>query len=148
MLKRINNDLMVLNKYLIFFESIVDEDIDYELFATKIFSDVTFINGSINFLFEELIRNIKYFEDENILKIYYSSLKRFQRIIIKLLQNYELLNSIQRDIKFIKEIKVTLEKKIDNIKNFHERKIRVSKERQCINEEEYSLLLESIDEIV
>ncbi|HOJ64089.1 MAG TPA: hypothetical protein PLE45_06680 [Spirochaetota bacterium] len=148
MLKKINNDLMILNKYLIFFEDLVDEDVDYNLFSTKIFSDITFINGGLNMLFDEFVKYNSYFDNENILKIYYSSLKRFYRILLKVLKNYELLNSVQRDISSIIEIRDSLEKKMESIKSFNNRKKIISKDKQCINEEEYSLLLESIDENV
>jgi len=145
MLKMIPNDLMILNKYLIFLEGIIEEDVDYLLFGTKIFSDITFINGSLNALYEECFKN-NYLENENILKIYFSSIKRFHRILTRILNNYNLLNSIQRDTNFIKDIKSNLEKNIENIKNFTIRKDIVKKEKQCINEEEYNLLLNSIEE--
>lgn len=145
MLKMIDNDLMMLNKYLIFVEELLREDLDYILFATKIFSDITFINCGLNALYEECFMNNS-FENENFLKIYFSSIKRFHRILTMILNNYNLLNSIQRDINFIKDIKNNLEKNIENIKNFNERKNLIKKNKECINEEEYTLLLNSIEE--
>ena len=148
MLKKITNDLMILNKYIIFVESILDEDIDYTIFATKIFYDITFINCSLNILFEEFTKNLNYFENENLVKIYYSSIKRFYKIVIKVLENHNLISSMQKDFSIIKDIKIFLENRIENIKNFNNRKNIVSKEKECINEKEYSLLLESLDDTI
>ncbi len=137
-------DLMVINKIIIFSENLIEEDVDYSIFTTKIFNDIDFINNSLNLLFDEFVKNIKHYNNDNVFKIYYSCIKRFHRIISKIIKNRDLMVYSPRNIDFINNIKIDLEKKIEDVKNFNERKNLTVNEKQCINEEEYNILFKTL----
>jgi len=140
MLKIVNN-LMMINKIIIFCENMLEEDIDSSQFSEKLYNDINFINYKIIYLFEEYTKNILEFKRENIQKIYYSTMKRFLKLINKTIGgNWEISKSS------LEAIRKNIEEIIISIKNLNDRIVLSNTEKQCINEEEYAMLLKEIDD--
>ncbi|HNZ27214.1 MAG TPA: hypothetical protein PK385_04725 [Spirochaetota bacterium] len=138
-------NLMNVQKIIIFTETLLEEDIDYNLFSKKIINDIEFIDSSLNIIYGEFIKNVKYYSNDNLIKIYYSCIKRFYKMLGRVSKNEDLLNSNLNFIHILKSVKRSLEKRLEYVRNFNYRIANKDSDKQCINEEEYSILLKSLE---
>ncbi len=141
---KLNNNLLLINKMILFYNNLLEEDIDLELFLTQVDYNNMCINNLLDEIWDEILKKIDEHQNDNITKTYYFTLKRFHKLLFdykpkmkelnknKLLDNLNnILNEIQKKINLIRENK------------FQIKSGQFSK--QFINEEEYSLLLEDIN---
>ena len=70
-------NLMTVNKMVIFLEGMLAEDVDFDFFGDKIIFDIDYIDVGLNKLFDQFMRNRKYYGDDNLIKVYFSCIKRF-----------------------------------------------------------------------
>lgn len=138
-MKKLISDLMIINKIIIFIENLIDEDIDISLFSVKIIQDIEFINSSCNAIFDEYVGNNKLYESDNFMKLYFQTLKRFHRLLLKVIKDIHCFNNHTKGI--IESINTKVEIQIQRIKDFDYRKDIIKVDKQLINEEEYNLLL-------
>ena len=138
-------NLMMVNKIIIFFENMINEEVDFEFFTDKIIFDINFIDTSLNKLFDRFIKEVSYYSNDNIIKIYFSCIKKFYRLLGDISKKKEIISN-QKLHNSLFDIKVNLEKRLDNIRNFNVRTSIKQFDKQCINEDEYNMLLQSFDE--
>lgn len=139
-------NLMMINKIMIFCENMLDEDINGECFSEKLMYDLEFINQKLLEFWEEYIKYVDIYERDNFLKTYSFSLRRFKNILEKVVKNMPLSNGLKIDEKIINSILYAIIKNIKEIKN-HKNKIKIAgTEQQIINEEEYSILFQNMDD--
>jgi hypothetical protein len=146
MFKNISNDLIVMNKLILFSNNILDEDIDINMFKNYLYETNDFICNTLNILWSDFLKNDELIEKENFIKSYYFVIKRFQKFLFRF---NDLINKNKNYALFENE-------EINNIINFNQEKINVIRDNkynississinQYINEEEYSKLLEKED---
>ncbi len=138
-MKKLVSDLMIVNKIVIFLENLIDEDADIELFSSKIVYDVDFVTSLCGAVFDEYILNARLYNNENILKLYFSSLKRIHKLILKLKKRFSIFDKKSKE--FLDSLNETIEGKINRIKDIDYRENIVKYDKQTLNEEEYHLLL-------
>ena len=138
-------NLMMVNKIIIFFENMINEEVDFEFFTDKIIFDINFIDTSLNKLFDRFIKEVSYYSNDNIIKIYFSWIKKLYRGLGDISRKREIISN-QKLHNSLFDIKVNLEKRLDNIRNFNVRTSIKQFDKQCINEDEYNMLLQSFDE--
>lgn len=138
-MKKLVSDLMIVNKIVIFLENLIDEDADIELFSSKIVYDVDFVTSLCDVVFDEYILNARLYNNENILKLYFSSLKRIHKLILKLKKRFSIFDKKSKE--FLDSLNETIEGKINRMKDIDYRENIVKYDKQTLNEEEYHLLL-------
>ncbi|HOV15264.1 MAG TPA: hypothetical protein PK771_13325 [Spirochaetota bacterium] len=138
-MKKLVPDLMVVNKIIIFLENLCDEDVDLVIFSTKIIQDIEFIDSATENIFDEYISNIKLYNSDNLLKLYFSTIKRFHKLLIKVQKYTTFFNKHTKDL--ITTLDTKLEDKIKKMKDYDYRSNILKIDKQLINEEEYNLLL-------
>lgn len=139
-------NLIFINKIMIFCESMLEEDINGEFFSEKLMFDLEFINRKLLDFWEEYLKYVDFYERDNFLKTYSFSLRRFKNILEKVVKNMPLYNGLKIDDNSINNILSAIIENIQQIKT-HKNKIKIAgTEQQIINEEEYSLLFQNLDE--
>jgi hypothetical protein len=139
-------NLMILNKILIFCESMIEEDFNGEFFSDKLTYDLDFVNIKLNNFWDEFLRFMDIYERDNFLKTYSFTLKRFKNLLERLIDMKSNPNKIKADTPGIKDILLNINDKLDQIKK-HKIRLKLNQSgEQLINEEEYSMLLEMNDD--
>jgi len=133
-------NLIIINKMIIFCENILDEDINVSYFIDKLNYDTKFIDNFCEYIFDEYIKNTKEASNDHFLKVYYSTLKRFYRFVIKLIKLE--INTKNNKDKLFSSLK---EDRIHSLKDFQYRQSLKNNDKQGINEEEYSILLKGFE---
>jgi len=137
--KKILNNLNALNKIILQNINIFDEDIDLNFFEKIIIDNVNFIFSSLNEIWLEFLRNYEVFEKENFIKSYYFAMKRFQKLLYKIVETNEKNNNFKKNIE---EIKKNISFNMQRFVLIRENKFKPNllEENQLINEEEYNIL--------
>jgi hypothetical protein len=145
--KNSSNNLILVNKIILFTDNVLNENSDIIFFHDYIASANSFIHISLVKLWNEYLKNIEDLEKENFLKSYFFTLKRFQKYL------HKVKNSIDSNVKFkifsIEEIEkmITInQEKISLIRANNYRIKSNDNKEQYINAEEYSFLLEKEDD--
>ncbi len=135
-------NLMTINRMVIFLEGMLAEDVDFDFFGDKIIFDIDYIDVGLNKLFDSFMRNRKYYGDDNLIKVYFSCIKRFYRLLSNIAKNTTLLSQYPRFQTKLYGIRMNLEHRIQNVKNYNSRTAVKQFDKQCIGEDEYGLLLQ------
>ena len=135
-------NLMTVNKMVIFLEGMLVEDVDFDFFGDKIIFDIDYIDVGLNKLFDQFMRNRKYYGDNNLIKVYFSCIKRFYLLLSNIAKNTTLLTQYPRFQTKLYGIRMNLEHRIQNVKNYNNRTAVKQFDKQCIGEDEYGLLLQ------
>ena len=138
-MKKLVSNLMAVNKLVIFLENLIDEDVDLDIFTTKIIQDIEFIKNTADNIFDEYISNVRLYDSENILKLYFSTLKRNHKLLMKIHKHHDLFNKHTKDL--LNTISQEIDGKIHRMKDFDYRANILKVDKQVLNEEEYNLLL-------
>lgn len=144
-MKNLLSNLMLINKSIIFNDFYIDDNIDLNLFREKIESDVDFINDKLNEIFRAYNQAENRQKTENFNNLYLSSLNRFRTGLLKL-KNY-IIQKHYRNFNLAKFDKIVeaLEERLNFIKGYNYRAHIANSEKQYINENEYSMLFQSIE---
>ena len=139
---KIINDLMCINKLVLFQNSFIEDDIDIDFFASQIKYNLNFTILMLDKLWDEYTKFVDVYEKENFVKTYYFTIKRLHKYLYKLKSNNSFLNKSNLEETEIKEIIEKIQSRINLIR---ENKFNIKyadTKKQCINEEEYSILFE------
>ena len=139
-------NLMMINKIIIFSDSMIEEDINEEFFSEKLIFDIEFINKRISDFWDEYLKFIDIYKRDNFIKSYSSVLKRFYKLLHKIKEFIPLTNNFYIDERMTNGIIENISNRIILIKDFRDRLKLVNTEKQIINEEEYSMLFENFEE--
>jgi hypothetical protein len=129
---------------ILFYSNLLEEDIDLDLFLNQLDYNMICINNLLDEVWDELLKKIDENKNENIIKTYYFSLKRFHKLLFSLKSKIYNLNNY----KLIENITNILEEIQNKIYLIRDNKFKIKSgqySKQFINEEEYSLLLEDIN---
>lgn len=144
---KLNNNLLLINKMILFYNNLIEEDIDLDLYINQLDYNMLCINNLLDELWDELLKKIDENKDENIIKTYYFVLKRFHKLLFNLKsKTYDFNNN-----KLLENITNILEEIQKKIYLIRDNKFQIKSgqfSKQFINEEEYSLLLENINKEV
>jgi hypothetical protein len=138
------NNLMTLNKVIIFVENMIDDDINPEFFSLKINSDLDFVNSRVNDFWDEYLKDTEAYKKENFIKTYTFVLKRFYTLMKKFEKNMIFPGSYKIDETLVDFYLNNIQEKLGMLNNYNTRSRIVNTKKQCINEEEYSILFEKI----
>ncbi|MCK4797450.1 MAG: hypothetical protein KAT05_08720 [Spirochaetes bacterium] len=139
-------NLMMINKIIIFSDSMIEEDINEEFFSEKLIFDIEFINKRLSDFWDEYLKFIDIYERDNFIKSYSSVLKRFYKLLHKIKEFIPLTNNFYIDERMTNGIIENIRNRINLIKDHRDRLKLVNTEKQIINEEEYSMLFENFEE--
>ena len=145
MLKIINN-LISINKLVLFQNNLIDEDIDIDLFSSQIKFNLNFTILMLDSFWDEYTKFVDVYEKENFVKTYYFTLKRLHKFLYKLKDNNSFLNKAKLEESEVKEIIIKIQNRINLIR---ENKFNIKyadTKKQCINEEEYFILFNKNDD--
>ena len=143
--KMITN-LMMVNKIIIFCDSMIDDDINGEYFSDKLNFDINFINSLIANFWDKYLKFIDIKQKNNFLEIYFFVLKRFYKLLYRIKKNRTSYEDYNVSELVINDILESINNKIKLIKEQDSRAKLSNTEKQCINEEEYSLLFENFEQ--
>ena len=145
-MKKIISNLMMLNKIIIFIDSMIEDTIDGEFFYEKVNYDITFTNYLINHFWDAILRQVNTEEKDNFLRTYFFILKRFYKLLYKINNDIEKYKEYKIDKIELNDILENCNKKIKLIKEQDSRMKLSNTEKQFINQEEYSLLFQKFEE--
>lgn len=143
-MNKIINNLMVINKMIIFCENILKDDIDEAYFTDKLEYDINYINNLISALYQEYLKHILEYKEENILKTYSATLHRFNKFLKKIDGNDALIKRFSINLSIFNSIVRDVTARIELLKEHEERKKLAQSQGQYINEEEYNMLFEDL----
>ena len=143
---KMETNLMMISKILLFSNNLLEEDIDYKYFSDLFSYNINFINNRLNDFWDEYIKFIKIHETNNFIKTYYFILKRFNKFLLKLKESILKSDDFHIDEVEINSILNSIKNRINLIKEHNYRLRSIDSEKQFINEEEYSILFQDIEE--
>ncbi len=140
-MNKMSNNLMLINKLILFNKSMLDEDVDALYFVDKLSFDLRFINSSLDNIWIEYLKFKDIYSKDDLIKTYSFTLKRFYNLLDKIVKNPEIIKSYRLDNSIISSFISNLKNKMELIQEHNSRATLLDNQEQCINEEEYMLLL-------
>lgn len=137
-------NLIMLDKIILFCDTLFEEDVNEEYFADKFKYDIEFIHSFFIEYSDEYTRLKDKTEKEQFIKSYFYSIKRFYKLLNKIKKDTAKAERYSMNQNVFNDIFENTKKRIDQIKNQDERFKMIDTEKQLINEEEYELLLQDL----
>lgn len=141
---KLNNNLLLINKFILFLQNSIEDDIDIEVFTDMMYNICNNLNVLLDDSWDEYLKKADEYNNDKVIKSYYFVLKRFQKHLFAFKDKIRSSN----DLKLFDNLKYI----IDNIQNrinlIRDNKFIIKSDKfskQFINEEEYSLLLKDLD---
>lgn len=137
---------MLVNKLIIFLENMLDEDINYDYFQSKLTFDLNFINTCMDDFWLEYLKFYDLYRKDNFVKTYTFLLKRFNKLLTIIIKNKTIITNFKLDTTMLDVFIDNVRNKLETVSD-HNIRLKLAKtEGQCINEEEYMLLLNDLNE--
>ena len=141
---RLNNNILLINKFILFLQNTLEDDIDLEIFVDMMYNIINNINIIIDDTWDEYLKKVDEYNNDKILKTYYFVLKRFQKYLFE----FKDKTKSTKDPKLLDNLKNIIENIQNRINLIRDNKFIIKSgkfTKQFINEEEYSLLLKDLD---
>jgi hypothetical protein len=145
-MNKMSNNLMLINKIILFNKSMLDEDIDPEFFIDKINFDLRFINSNLDNIWIEYLKFKDIYSKDDLLKTYSFTLKRFYNLLDKIIKDVEIIKNFKLENSMIVAFINNIKNKMELISEHNSRATLLENKEQCINEEEYMLLFNDDDQ--
>ena len=145
-MKNILANLMLVDKMIMFNEYYMEHLVETDIFQEKIENDVRFISRTLDELFENFLQLKNSGERKTQYKLFYSSYVRFRMNLEQLYEYFsgKSSNSARYEL-FLKTLE-TVHLKIRFLKNYNFQTNEYRTEKQYINENEYAILLQAMEE--
>ncbi len=141
---KLNNNIILINKFILFLQNSIEDDIDIEIFIDMMYNNCNNINIILDDAWDEYLKKADEYNNDKIIKTYYFVLKRFHKFLFEFKEKVQSLND-SKLLNNLKSIINNIQNRIDIIRD-NKFIIKTGKfSKQFINEEEYSLLLKDLD---
>ena len=147
-MKNLTANLMLIDRMIIFTDYYLEDTIDFNLFVTGLENDVQFIDQLIELSFTSFLKITGVKEKKNTYKLLLSTITRFKRSMNRIINfvNTEYKSDYNGSYLFEK-IEQEAGEKLHFLKNYNYEIKHDKTEKNYINENEYAILLQTLDEV-